>query len=51
MKEIYICGRAKCCPKLVKEKNYWKIIDDFGGSVKMTKTQLQQLADTIDTKV
>jgi len=50
MKTINLCGRGKCCPKLVitRDKNLrFQIADDSGGLVKLTDNEARNLALSI----
>lgn len=47
MVEIQLCGRpGKCCPVFAKEGRKYSI-SDKGQTVKLTKTQLMVLVDTV----
>jgi len=50
MKTINLCGKGKCCPKLVitRDKNLkFKITDDYEGTVKLTDDEARNLALSI----
>ena len=43
-KSYNLCGRGACCPHLHdNEDGTFTITDDYGGKVKLTKDELQQL--------
>lgn len=47
MKTINLCGRGKCCPKLITTRNKklkFQITDDYGGLVKLTVDEARNLA-------
>lgn len=54
MKEVTLCGRGRCCPKLgIPTKaddgeTYYTLKDDFGGSCKLTKEHLVSLGKIIN---
>ena len=47
MKTINLCGKRKCCPKLIvtrAKKLSFKVIDDYNGIVKLTDSEARNLA-------
>ncbi|MDO8650457.1 MAG: hypothetical protein Q7K33_04105 [Candidatus Berkelbacteria bacterium] len=44
---IKLCGVQGCCPELRFEKDEVHISDDFGGTVKMTAVQFEDLKNKI----
>ena len=48
MKTMNLCGRSgSCCPKLISTNNKklkFKVTDDYGGVVKLTKDEARNLA-------
>ena len=54
MKTINLCGRGKCCPKLIittNKKLKFQIIDDYGGIVKLTEAEARNFALAIFKEV
>ena len=47
LKEITLCARGKCCPKIAKvqtgEKTLIRLADDFGGTSFISEEQAQLL--------
>jgi len=37
---VSLCGKRKCCPQMVREKEFYVITDDYGGTVKLTEEEL-----------
>ncbi len=51
-KTIILCGRAKCCPKIIRKlssdnKSIITIEDDTGGKVTLTEEQVKILPEAI----
>lgn len=54
MKTINLCGRGKCCPKLVVITNKrlkFQITDDYGGMVRLTEAEARNFALAIFKEV
>ena len=42
--EVMLCGRPnRCCPSMKKEADVYVLKDDFGGKVKLTSEQLNEI--------
>lgn len=42
---INLCSN-KCCPTIRRDGEHWVIADDYGGSVKLTDEELNNLIKT-----
>tara|TARA_B100002019_G_C20739969_1_gene343487 strand:+ start:138 stop:320 length:183 start_codon:yes stop_codon:yes gene_type:complete len=41
------CGRGRCCPEIIKNKNNFIIKDDYKGEVKLNLEQIKLLQKAI----
>ncbi len=48
MREIVLCGRAKCCPVVtMNDDKTVTITDDYGGKVTLTDEQIEMLKSVL----
>lgn len=50
-KIIYFCGGRRCCPSIQFEEDKVVLKDDFGGEVKYTIEELENLRKVLNERV
>jgi len=48
---IYLCGRAKCCPKVEFTDKMGMVISEFGETVYLNKKEMKELYNKIGKKI